>query len=910
LAAGIADAQQVSRISSRLDNGRRVALAGRVHRKANPQNDLGRVPAAFAMSDVTLVLKPSASGQAALTRFLNQQQDPNSPNYQKWLTSDEFGARFGAADADIQQITDWLKSQGLSVNNVARGRNWITVSGTAAQIGAAFGTEIHQYQVDGETHYANATDPTVPAAMAPLVGSVLGLHNFRLRPRLRKPTADYNVGTSTHHLAPDDVATIYNIAPLYSAGIDGTGQSIAIVGQTAIRPTDIDSFRSKFNLAPINLQQVLVGRRSPGIVDGDVDEAHLDIEWSGAVARNATIYYVYSAGGVWQSAMYIVNNNLAKVITMSYGLCEQADIVDLPTYQQLAQQANAQGMSWFAASGDNAAGDCEDFGASVAQNGNSVDAPSSIPEITGVGGTTFNEQGGEWAAANTANSASALSYIREKVWNDSSFGELGGGGGGASIVFPRPSWQTGLGVPNDGVRHVPDVSFAASPSHDSYYIYSGGTTYVGGTSVGAPIMAGIASLLNHYLVSTGAVSQPGLGNLNPTLYRLAQTTTGVFHDVVDGDNTVPCAAASPDCVNGFFGRTAGPGYDMASGLGSVDAFNLVKQWSSHPAISSAVVPSMDQNPVFQTNGVWTFALTLSEQAGIGTRLTGFTIDGVSHASEIATLFGSANIQPRGSVTANITLNGIAAPKNVVLAFTGVDASGTTWSTQMSVPFQGPQVHLTSGGMSNAASGQQVYAPGMILSVYGAGMGAFAQGAAAIPLPSFMAGFSAYINGVPAPLYYVSPTQVNVQIPYETTAGSATLELDSPYETNTYTFTVGNTGPGIFTFQDGFVNPSRSITRGGVATLFITGEGAVSPAIATGTTPQPSTPTSRLPKPRATYSVTVGGVPATVQFIGIPSGLVGVTQINFQVPSTVPAGAQDVVVTVGANTSNTAKINVQ
>jgi uncharacterized protein (TIGR03437 family) len=906
-----ADAQQASRVSGRIENGgRRVALAGRIHRKATPQNDLGRVNASFELPAVTVMLKPTAAGQAALSQFLQEQQDPASPNFHRWLTPDEYGARFGASESDVQQIADWLKSQGLTVETVARGRNWITVRGTADQVGKAFGTEIHRYKVDGETHFANSSAPTVPAALAGVVGDVMGLHDFHAKPRLRRPDPRMNSANGVHHLAPDDIAAIYNIAPLYAAGIDGTGMSIAIMGESPIRTSDIDAFRAKFNLPPINLQQVpACGRHCPGLADGGVlDEAHLDIEWTGAVARNANIFYVY-ANDVYDAVRYAVNNNVAKVMSVSFGGCEQADFVTPFTLQQVAQQANAQGITWFNASGDAAAADCDDTDAEVAQNGFAVDIPAAIPEVTGVGGTTFYEQGNEWAATNTANSASATGYIRERVWNDSSF-SISGGGGGTSVIFGRPSWQTGPGVPNDGVRHVPDVSFASSPNHDNYYFYSGGVGYVGGTSVAAPVMAGIATLLNHYLVSTGAAQQPGLGNINPALYRLAQTTTGVFHDVVDGDNAVQCAAGSPDCVNGVFGHKAGPGYDNATGLGSIDAYNLAQQWSAHPAISSAVVVSVDQRPVFQTAGVWQFALTLTEEAGIGTKVTDFTIDGVSHASEIEKLFGSANLQPRKFATANMTLNSIAAPKNVVLGFKGVDASGTTWSTELSVPFQGVKTPLAGAGFSNAASGQQVYAPGMIMSVYGAGMANSAQAASAIPLPSYMAGFEAWVNGVPAPLYYVSPNQVNIQIPYETQPGSATLELGNPYENVQYRFTVGSTGPGVFTFGDGFVNPSRTARRGDVATLFVTGEGLVTPSLATGATPSSNTSLSRLPKPRANVTVTVGGVAVTPDFVGIPSGLVGVTQINFRIPTTVAAGPQDVVVTVGSNASNTAKITVQ
>jgi uncharacterized protein (TIGR03437 family) len=247
---------------------------------------------------------------------------------------------------------------------------------------------------------------------------------------------------------------------------------------------------------------------------------------------------------------------------------------------------------------------------------------------------------------------------------------------------------------------------------------------------------------------------------------------------------------------------------------------------------------------------------------------------------------------------------------VTFGLSGVDATGNTWTQQFSLPFQGPQAQLAVGGISNAASGQQVFAPGMILSVYGTGMGNFAQAAGTVPLPQYLAGFEAWIDGVPAPLYYVSPNQVNIQIPYETRTGNVTLTLGNPYQNVDYRFRVSQAGPGIFTFADGSVNTSRSAARDSVATLFITGDGQVTPSLSTGTSPSASTPLARLPKPALPVTVTVGGVPATVQFIGIPSGLVGVTQINFTIPSSVAPGVQPVVVTVGSAASQSANITVQ
>jgi uncharacterized protein (TIGR03437 family) len=905
---------QPDRVRGVIDNSRSTVLRGSVHPNARPENDRGAVEDSFVLPGMTLMLRPSATQQAALEQLLAQQQDPSSPNYHNWLTPEQYADRFGLSVNDVGKVAAWAKSQGFTVTATARGRNFVTFSGTAQQVRAAFHTEIHRYSVNGETHYANASDPSIPAALADVVSSIRGLNDFRLRARLRKPVAQTTTGGGAHQMAPDDFATIYDITPLYQAGVDGTGQKLVVVGQTDINLSDIQKFRSKFNLSAPNLQQVKVPNSpDPGIRSGDLDEADLDIEWSGAVARNATVIYVYS-NDVWTSALYAVDHDLAPVITMSYGQCEQSDLVDLPAFQSKAQQANAEGITWFAAAGDSGAADCEDVGASIAQDGLAVDAPGSIPEITSMGGTEFLDQGGAyWSATNTANDASALSYIPEKAWNDTALdGELAGTGGGASVYFPQPAWQTGPGVPSAGVRHVPDLSVSASADHDGYYVYTGGSaSYFGGTSVAAPTMAGIFVLLNHYLVSTGIERQAGLANVNPTLYRMAQSTPNAFHDVTQGNNIVPCAVGSPNCTTGTMGLSAGSGYNSVTGLGSVDAANLIHQWSNAAPSGSSVVASIDQNPVFEQqpdssgNG-WVFNLTLSEEAGIGTTLTGLGIAGVDYTSQIAGLFGSAKIAAGGSVSATIGLKNLSVPMNVLFTYSGIDASGRQWNGQMSILFQGFQTQLQIGGISNAATGQQAYAPGMILSIYGAALGTFAQSTATIPLPQYLAGFEATINGVTAPLYYVSPNQVNVQIPYATNPGRATLVVGNPYATLTYNFQVSAAAPGIFTFQNGSINPFSSAKHGQAVTLFITGEGQVTPSLATGTTPSPH---AQSPKPLLPYSVTVGGVAATIDFIGIPSGLVGVTQINYTVPSNVSTGVQPVVVTVGGAASPAASLNV-
>jgi uncharacterized protein (TIGR03437 family) len=919
---------QQDRITTRIDGSRTVALPGHIRPEVQARYDQGALEATAQLPSITIHIKPSASQQQSLGRLLSDQQNPSSPQYHNWLTPEQYADQFGASSNDMDEIAAWLQSQGFAVQLTARSRTWITFSGTAQQVRNGLHAEIHRYNVNGEVHYANATNPALPAAFAGMVSSIRGLNDFRLKPNnLRKASPQYTTG-GTHHVVPDDLATIYDVAPLYNASpaINGTGQSLVIVGQTAINLSDITRFRSTFNLPVINLTQVLAGK-NPGvqIQSGDLAESDLDIEWSGAVARNANIIFVYSTD-VFTSFFYAVDQDLAKVISMSYGLCEYYDLVDLPTYQNAAQQANAEGITWIAAAGDSGAGDCEDPGAAIAQDGLAVDVPGSIPEVTSVGGTEFNELGGVtyWSSTNTANDASALSYIPEMVWNDTiAEQQFAAGGGGASLVFLKPVWQTG--TPNDGMRDVPDVAFNASNYHDTTYAYTDGSAaYFGGTSIGAPVMAGIVTLLNQYLVSTGIQAQPGLANINPAIYRLAQGSSGAsaFHDVRTGNNALPCVVGSPNCPSGTFGYNAVANYDQASGWGSLDVSNFVHQWSTAAPVGSAVVLSVSQSPgpgiygnadvVFeQPANSWNFTLTLTDESAVSTTLTGLTIGGTNYSSQIAGLFGSAGIPANQSISAQITLSNLSVPANVPFTLSGMDSGGQPWSQQLSVPFQGLEPQLAVAGISNAASGQQVFAPGQIVSVYGTALGDFTQSAGALPLTMYLAGFEASVNpasnpnaAYPAYLYYVSPNQVNLQIPYETPAGAATLTVGNPYANVTYNFQVSLAAPGIFTTPDGFVNPSSSGAPGQTLTLFVTGMGQLRPAIADG-----AAPTNINSKPTQAVTLTVGGAAVgTMSYIGVPTWSVGVVQINFVVP-TVAAGKQPVVVTVGGVAGLPAYINI-
>jgi uncharacterized protein (TIGR03437 family) len=584
-------------------------------------------------------------------------------------------------------------------------------------------------------------------------------------------------------------------------------------------------------------------------------------------------------------------------------------------YQAVAQQANAEGITWVNSSSDAGPASCDPNGGPVAFNGLGLRFPASIPEVTAVGGTEFNEQGGRyWSASNTANGASALSYIPEMVWNDTlARSALWAGGGGASIYFPKPAWQAGPGVPDDNARDLPDVALAASGTHDGFtVIRDNSVVTTGGTSASAPVFAGILALLNHYLVSNGLQSQPGLGNVNPALYRLARTTTDVFHDITVGDNIVPCVPGSLDCPNGTLGFNAGPGYDLASGLGSLDVARFLNQWNNQPATSSAVVASVSPNPVYQhvpdaQGNRWITKITLTEEAGIGTTLTGFTINGAS--SDVVSSFGSAAIPPRGSLTATVKFANMSVPSVVVFGFTGTDASGQIWSRQVSIPFEAASALLTILGVANAASYQQVFAPGMLLYVAGSQLSPLVQVAGSVPFPTLMGNVTATVNGLAAPLYYVSPGQLDIQIPYEIPPGKVTLTVTSLGQAATFSFTVGAAAPGIFTAQDGSLVPYASGARGDTLLLFITGQGVVSPLVATGAAPAAGTPLSELPAPTLPVMVTIGGILAPRTFVGITPGLVGVTQINFQIPPDAPLGPQPVVVTIGDVPSAPATLTV-
>ncbi len=881
----------------------RATLRGHIHPKTLRATDRGMVKPSLALDYVTLVLQPSAAQQSALDQFLADQRNPASPSYHKWVTPEQFADRFGAAPSDIAKLQVWLESQNLTVKGVGRGRNFIAFSGTAAQTQRAFSVELHNYQLDGEQFFANATEPSLPATLKPLVGAIRGLDNFRLQPRARPlpVTPKFNGSGGAHYLAPDDFATIYNVAPLYAAGIDGTGQKIAVAGQTQIDLADVRKFRAAFNLSTTDPQVLLVpGSRDPGIRTNDLGEANLDVQWAGAVARNATLVYVYS-NFVMDAVQHIIDQNLAPVLSLSYGSCEASNsTIAAQTLHSWAKQASAQGISWLTASGDSGGSDCS-YSGSRSAGGFGVDMPASVPEVTGVGGTTFMEGTGTyWKTTADGNQASAMSYIPETAWNDDSSGDNpASSGGGASTIYSKPAWQTGPGVPSDDHRYVPDVALAASPNHVGYLVYSQGTRWAyGGTSAGAPSFAGIATLLNHYLVANKLQASPGVGSLNPRLYELAQATPGAFHDVTAGDNiiVVDCAATKArNCTAGSFGYKADFGYDPVSGLGSVDAFALVSAFNGG-TVAPRLVITLSSSATNITPGS-TITLTATVRSADGSSPTGAVtfLNG-------STKLGDSDLAGSGD-SAKATL--IVKASQLAAGASAVTAQYNGASTSIALTVSNTAAAPVISSIANGASFTSRSAPGMILSIFGSQLADSAASATALPLPQQLGGVAVTIDGVNAPFYYASPTQLNVQIPYEMpTSGVRILKVATAGGSSTATFTASPVAPGIFNI------PGSKGARGQYITLWATGLGAVTPAIATGAAPPASTPLANLPKPVQNATVTIGGTVAPIQFIGIPYGLAGVFQINVQVPAIAPLGTQSVVINIGGINSAAASLLVQ
>jgi Pro-kumamolisin, activation domain len=783
------------RVVQPVQESNRIALPGNVRPEAQPQNDRGRVADALPLEHMLLQLKRSPEQEKALQQWIDELHTKGSPNFHHWLSAREFGERFGLAPADLDVVTAWLESHGLRVNVVYPSGMLIDFSGTAGQIRAAFQTEIHYIEVKGERHIANMSNPRIPAALASVITGVVSLHDFRPHPmyRLRKAKPEFTftdfLGGLNYAVVPADLATIYNLNPVFAAGLTGQGQTIVLIEDTDVfSAADWSTFRSTFGLAgyssasftqvhpPAPPSQPSNNCGAPGVIAPNDAEAILDAQWASAAAPSAATMIAACAdtqttfGGLI-AMQNLINGSSAppSIMSISYGQCETVNgEAANAAYYSTYQQAVAEGVSVFVAAGDSGAAGC-DNNVATATHGIGVNAFASTPYNVAVGGTDFSDtfagtNDSYWNPGNSANFGSALSYIPEIPWNDSCAGELvsayfgysptygpfsfcndpilgfllmttvAGGGGpsqcatgtpvtdgvvsGSCAGWPKPSWQSVLGNPGDGVRDTPDISlFAADGLWSHFYIFcwsdtaNGGAACgsdpslwsgAGGTSFSAPILAGVQALINQ---RAGGPQ----GNPAPVYYQLATAEygstgsaacnssngTGVsadctFYDVTLGDMDVDCSG--PNCYFGggdvgvlstsdtefapAYGTTTG--WDFATGIGTLNVANLVNNWPATappPDFSMSVSPA-SLSIVQGNSGSSTISITPQNGFSGSVSLSASGLPSGVNAS-----FNPASTTSTSTLT--LTASGAAAVGTASVIITGT-SGGLTHQTQLTL----------------------------------------------------------------------------------------------------------------------------------------------------------------------------------------------------------------------------------
>jgi hypothetical protein len=765
LNASCALGQTTARVVEPVDNAMRITLTGNVHPLVRAQFDRGAVAASQPMKRILLLLQRSDAQEAALQSYLEQQQDKSSPNYHVWLTPSEFGALYGPADADIQAVTQWLGSRGFTIEKVYTGKTVIEFSGTAGQLQTAFGASIHNYEVNGKTYVANANDPQIPAALAPVIAGIVSLNDFPRQSHVRiagtarkiagqpglQPLFTFpipNQSSDFYAVGPADFATIYNSAGLIAAGNDGTGQTVAIVGETNINVADVQVFRQMFGLpANFDSTNIILNGEDPGITSTDEEtEADLDTQWSGAVAPGATIKYVVSASsaasqGIDLSALYIIEYNLAGVMSESYGNCERAlGAAGNAFYNSLWEQAAAQGITAILSSGDGGSAGCDDFNtATVATQGLAVSGLASTPYNVALGGTDFDEVN-KWTTYwslinNSTTGASALSYIPEIPWSENcaQIGLTGcgasapqgslnivAGSGGPSSTYSKPAWQMGVaGMPNDNRRDLPDVSLFTSPGFDgSGYIVCAGNgaisgpsecnlasqgaafAIVGGTSASAPAFAGIMALVNQKQ-STAQNTAPRQGNANYVLYALAKKSGAsctsiakeaagcIFNDVTHGNsalptgvgtNSVPCQGGSPNCSVAVSSEN---GVLVQTTSATIEAWTVTAGYDTVTGLGSVNINNLATNWGTVNTVATTTALALSPTTGITHGIAENVTVNVTVTPKIGIATGDVSLiatlqGPNGATTQGLNQFTLNSNGQVVNATTNSLPGGTNY----------------------------------------------------------------------------------------------------------------------------------------------------------------------------------------------------------------------------------------
>jgi hypothetical protein len=527
-----------ARVTAPVDDTKRTTLYGHVPGAVRHGSDLGRVDPSARSEHMIIALKSDEDQKRELRRVIDEQQDKKTANFRKWTTPDEFGQHFGVHENDIAQVEAWLMSHGFTIDKVNKSKRAIHFSGTVGQIEQAFQTEMHYFLMpNGETHVSNNSDITVPQALSPVVGGVPTLNDFfrkshrveagrfsRMKPGALTKYQKSNYSNSTScaqtgggadegnecFVGPADFATIYNTAPLLASGVTGAGVTIGIVGRSDILMSDVETYRQMFNL-PANDPVFIHAGQDNGIEAGDDGESDLDVEISGGIAPAATVDFVigtptFLVDGVTNSTEYLVENNIADIISTSYGDCESNEGAGGNLFNsQMFEQAAAQGISVFVADGDNGAAECDDQSAdSYEVLGYAASAEGSTPYNISVGGSEFDEgtNTGYWSNTNNPiNNGSAISYIPEVPWNeakdstynpiDEDLEDLWSGSGGISAYYIQPAWQHGSGVPTTDpiLSQGGDWIVVNVTNAGSGYTSAPSVTFAGETCASNPVTA-------------------------------------------------------------------------------------------------------------------------------------------------------------------------------------------------------------------------------------------------------------------------------------------------------------------------------------------------------------------------------------------------------------------------------------
>jgi hypothetical protein len=922
--AGRAGAQNQASATRRLitqavDRGRMVILPGNTRPEANSTNDRGRVRDELPLDHLQLQLRLPAEKQQELDQLTRDQQDPQSPNYHKWLTPAEYNQRFSLAQQDVDSITNWLRSEGFTVN--ATSARTIDFSGTAGQVRNTFHTEIHSLNVNGESHIANMSDPQIPVALAPAIVGIVSLNDFKPKPQFRR-RADFTSNGEFYDVVPADLATIYDLNPLFASGISGQGQTIVVLEDSDVySAADWNTFRIAFGLASIfpqgSFSQIHPAPQNaandctdPASIAGDdaaEAEASLDAEWASAAAPSASILVAVCADTSTNFGPFIALENIINgagtppaIVSLSYGQSESFLGAATNAYiNALYQQAASEGVSVFASSGDEGAAR-SDPGATSATHGINVSGLASTPYNVAVGGTDFGDTyarttAAYWNFANAPSFGSAKSYVPEIPWNDSCGSELqlinfaiqtttglcnftlhttaaAGGGpsgcatgapaisgvaGGTCAGYAKPAWQSVPGNPNDGVRDIPDVSlFAATGIWGHSYVFcwsdlsysaegaglcidtpysfppgNHNWSFGGGTSFAAPIMAGIQALINQ---NTGSTQ----GNPAPTYYALASAQYGpggnnscnsslgngvaascTFYDVTLGDTDVPCQplnGVSHNCYlpSGTYGVlslsnssyapafTATTGWDFATGIGTVNAYNLVNNW---PSLVGGVTPTSGTPQTTSIQGQFGVPLKVLVKNASGNPAVGTKVKfSAPTAGPSATFVGGASVDVEISDSSGVatssalTANTTAGNYTIVASVLGV--SGTADFSLTNTPGPPASIKAVSGAMQSAATNGIFYSSLEALVADNLGN----------PVSGVAVTFAAPGSGPSLTFEFASQTRsVNV---VTDASGKATA---SPFQANgtpgIYTVVataVGLAGQADFTFSNTALTPSR------------------------------------------------------------------------------------------------------